>query len=152
MSALQSQAVYYTHTQNTMFSLQRYTYEKKKLSEFAIWTFYHNWSTPALFSWWITWGLIDSHGDCSNQLIYQPLARKKLPASQCVPFRFCGPSHIRARPDLHYFTSERFHYISKTDLHHLHWWTHGFTSLKPNIWSFWGPRGTYIQLLEGFRV
>ena len=28
--------------------------------------------------------------------------------------------NLRARTDLHYFTSERFHYISKTDLHHLH--------------------------------
>ena len=36
----------------------------------------------------------------------------------------CAPVHLqvlRARTDLHHFTSERFHYISKTDLHHLHW-------------------------------
>ena len=28
---------------------------------------------------------------------------------------------IRAGTDLHHFTSERFHYVSKTGLHHLHW-------------------------------
>ena len=29
---------------------------------------------------------------------------------------------FRAGTDLHHFTSERFYYISKTDLYHLHWY------------------------------
>ena len=28
---------------------------------------------------------------------------------------------VRAGTDLYHFTSERFHYVSKTDPHHLHW-------------------------------